>query len=311
MDVLSDVLTALRTGRPHATLTRVEAPWGVRFPPGDGAGCHVVIDGSCWLLPSKGEPIELAGGDIVFVPHGTGYSLADQPDSPLVDFRLEELYEPDDTAPVDLMAIGGASSSTRLCAAYFFDRANSHPLLDELPEVIHLSARMDRHSSLRGAIELLSAELSRPQAGTSTILSGLVDMLLLFVLRAWFDEQAEHSTSGWAGALGDPPTMAALRGIHGRPEHPWTVEELAALSGLSRASFAKRFTDIVGRPPMAYLTWWRMTLAARRLRDSDAPLRAIAGQTGYATEFALAKAFKRAYGVAPGQYRREHHPLTA
>ncbi|MEU4395046.1 AraC family transcriptional regulator [Kribbella sp. NPDC023855] len=304
MDVLSDVLTALRTGRPHAARTQAEAPWGVRFPAGEGAGCHVVIEGSCWLLPAKGEPIRLTAGDVVFVPHGTGYALADQPDSPLVDFRLDDV---DDAAPVDVMTIEGAGSSTSLlCAAYYFDRANSHPLLDELPEVIHLPLRVGGHTSLRGAIELLGAELSRPRAGTSTILSGLVDMLLLFVLRAWFDEQAGNPASGWAGALGDPAIMAALRGIHGRPDHPWTVEELAALSGLSRASFAKRFTDVVGRPPMAYLTWWRMTLAARRLRDSDAPLRAIAGQTGYATEFALAKAFKRAYGVAPGQYRREH-----
>jgi AraC-like DNA-binding protein len=246
---------------------------------------------------------------VIFVPHGTGYALADRLDSPLVDFRLDDV---DDAAPVDEMTIQGTGASTvLLCAAYYFDRANSHPLLDELPEVIHLPLRMDGHAALRGAIELLGAELRQPQAGTSAILSGLVDMLLLFVLRAWFDEPAAHSTSGWAGALGDPVTMAALRGIHGRPDHPWTVEELAGLSGLSRATFAKRFTTVVGRTPMAYLTWWRMTLAARRLRDSDAPLRAIAGQTGYATEFALAKAFKRAYGVSPGHYRRTHHPLTA
>jgi AraC-like DNA-binding protein len=77
--------------------------------------------------------------------------------------------------------------------------------------------------------------------------------------------------------------------------------------GLSRAAFARRFTALVGQPPLAYLTWWRMTTAARRLRDSDAPLRAIAGQSGYASEFAFATAFKRAYGVAPGQYRRRTH----
>ncbi|ADB31290.1 transcriptional regulator, AraC family [Kribbella flavida DSM 17836] len=316
MDVLSDVLAALRTGRPHAARTQAEAPWGIRFPPSDSAGCHVLLEGSCWLIPARGEPIQLAVGDVVFVPHGTGYALADRPGSPLVDFQVDA----DDAAVVEEMTLDGTGTTTRLlCAAYYFDRASSHPLLDELPEVVHLPLRLGQHASLRAAVDLLGAELSEPRAGTSAILSGLVDMLLLFVLRGWFDEQVARSArpdvagsaspAGWASVLGDPALTAALHGIHARPEHPWTVSELAALSGLSRATFAKRFAGAVGRSPLAYLTWWRMTLAARRLRDSDDPLRTIATRTGYATEFALAKAFKREYGVAPGQYRRQSSEL--
>ncbi|GAA1673728.1 AraC family transcriptional regulator [Kribbella yunnanensis] len=297
MDVLSDVLTALRTGRPHAARTEEQAPWGIRFPPSDGAGCHVLLEGSCWLLPARGEPIRLSVGDVVFVPHGAGYALADHPDSSLTEFQF-------DTAPA-ADAVGAQGPAIKLlCAAYYFDRSSSHPLLDELPEVVHLSGR---HPSLRAAIDLLASELSDPRAGSSAILAGLVDMLLMFVLRAWFAD--ERATEGWATVLADPVLMASLHGIHGSPQHPWTVAELASLSGLSRSSFAKRFTDTVGRTPLGYLTWWRMTLAARRLHDSDAPLRAIAAQIGYGTEFALAKAFKREYGVAPGEYRRTR--LTA
>ncbi len=95
----------------------------------------------------------------------------------------------------------------------------------------------------------------------------------------------------------------ALRALHDDPARAWTVEELGALSGLSRAPFARRFTTLVGRAPLAYLTWWRMTTAGRLLRSADVPLRVVAQRSGYSSEFAFAKAFKREYGMAPGRYR--------
>jgi transcriptional regulator GlxA family with amidase domain len=103
--------------------------------------------------------------------------------------------------------------------------------------------------------------------------------------------------------LRDPAITTTLRQIHRHPDKPWTVADLAAQAGLSRATFAKRFTTIVGQTPLAYLTWWRMTTAAGLLRESDAPLRTIAARCGYGSEYAFAKAFKRAYEMAPGQYR--------
>jgi AraC-like DNA-binding protein len=107
-----------------------------------------------------------------------------------------------------------------------------------------------------------------------------------------------------AAALRDRGITAALQAIHGDPAGPWTVEELGRRAGLSRAAFARRFTMLVGQPPLAYLTWWRMTTAGRLLREDDVPLRTVAHRAGYASEFAFAKAFKREYGMAPGQYRR-------
>jgi AraC-like DNA-binding protein len=92
--------------------------------------------------------------------------------------------------------------------------------------------------------------------------------------------------------------------MHRDPARPWTVASLAAEAGLSRAPFARRFTALLGRPPLTYLTWWRMTTAARLLRESDAPLAAIAAEVGYGSEFAFAAAFKRRHGVAPGRFRR-------
>ena len=111
---------------------------------------------------------------------------------------------------------------------------------------------------------------------------------------------------GWAGALRDPAIAPALAAIHADPANGWTVESLASRAGLSRAAFAKKFNAMVGEPPLTYLTRWRMTTAARLLRESDASLAAVAARTGYGSEFAFAKAFKREYGQAPGGYRREH-----
>jgi AraC-like DNA-binding protein len=147
--------------------------------------------------------------------------------------------------------------------------------------------------------------LERPRLGADAIVPALLDTLLLYMLRTWFDEQTTSgTTSGWAAALNDPPITAALQAMHRDPARPWTVATLAAQPGLSRAPFARRFTALLGQPPLSYLTWWRMTIAARLLQESDAPLSAIAGRVGYASESAFGNAFKRQYGTAPGRYRR-------
>ncbi|WP_243715096.1 helix-turn-helix transcriptional regulator [Micromonospora sp. KC207] len=152
---------------------------------------------------------------------------------------------------------------------------------------------------------LLAAELERPRLGTDAAVPALLDTLLLYILHIWFNEQpARGSTTGWAAALNDPPVTAALHAIHRAPAAPWTVAKLAAEAGLSRAPFARRFATLIGQPPLSYLTWWRMTTAARLLRASDAPSKSIAAQVGYASEFAFANAFERTHGTAPGTFRR-------
>jgi AraC-like DNA-binding protein len=130
--------------------------------------------------------------------------------------------------------------------------------------------------------------------------------MLLYVLRAWLAERsAADEPAGWAAALRDPGVSRALADVHDDPARAWTVEDLAARGAMSRSTFAQRFTAMVGQPPLTYLTWWRMTVAGRLLRESDEPLVAVARQVGYGSEFAFAKAFKREFGVAPGRYRRE------
>ncbi|MFE1546620.1 AraC family transcriptional regulator [Streptomyces sp. NPDC058718] len=320
MDVLSDVIAVMRSGRPRSASVRWHAPWAQRFASVPGsAGFQVVLEGTCVLRsPGDGDgagdgdgDVELATGDVVFLPHGTGHLLADSPASATV-VDAEECVPAPSASPyvsdcVDPTGRGGPVTAL-LCGTYQLDPSRTHPLLHGLPDLIHLpAARPGRPPELAAAVELLAAELRRPRLGTDAAVPALLDTLLLYILRIWFAEQAAAAppgASGWAAALADPAVTAALHAMHRSPDAPWTVERLAAEAGLSRAPFARRFAALVGRPPLAYLTWWRMTLAERLLRTTDAPLRTVAEQVGYGTEFAFSAAFKRVHGSAPGGYRR-------
>lgn len=280
-------------------------PWGQRFPPADGAGFQVILQGSCWLLPhGGGSPIALGVGDVLFLPRGTGHALADHPSTPLAEPSCEP-HDPALSRPLP----NGHPSTVTLCGAYQLDPTRAHPLLSDLPDTLHLPARLGHLPEIRSAVELLGGELENPRLGADTVVPALLDVLLLFILRAWFDQQPEPGPPfGWRAALADPAVSTALHRIHRSPAHRWTVESLATEAGLSRAAFAKRFTTLIGQPPLGYLTWWRLTTAARLLRESDAPLSTVAAQVGYGSEFAFANAFKREYRLAPGRYRREERP---
>lgn len=125
-------------------------------------------------------------------------------------------------------------------------------------------------------------------------------MLLVYLIRAWLDD---HGDLGWSRALRDRGITAVLEAMHGAPDRPWRIEDLAAEAGLSRTTLTRKFTDLVGQAPMTYLTQWRMTLAARLLQETDLGLAAVARRVGYASPFAFSHAFKREFGVAPGRYR--------
>nr|WP_203858996.1 AraC family transcriptional regulator [Plantactinospora mayteni] len=340
MDVLSDVVAVIRTGRPRSARLAWHAPWAQEFGPVPGAaGFQVILGGPCWLIRPETVPVPLAAGDVLFRPHGRGHVLADSPSTrptapacDPTDPRLLARAAVDTIGPAGGDTLDGEAGLTvTLCGAYELDPARTHPLLDDLPELIHLPAHLGRYPDLRATVDLLAAELASPRLGTDALVPALLDTLLLYILRAWFDRPSAtgsghgsgsgHGTgtgsgggghgsgtgTGWAAALRDPVTSAALRAIHREPARPWTVASLAAEAGLSRAPFARRFTALLGQPPLAYLSWWRMTTAARLLRESDAPLTTIAGQVGYASEFAFGAAFKRRYGIAPGRYRRGDH----
>lgn len=292
----------MRTGDPQVARALLRPPWGLRFPAFGAPGVHVILKGTAWLLPpDEGTPILLSAGDVALMRRRRPHGLADDPATPLWDADLAE-HVPEEHWPADGSALDAGTGGTVLIGGtYRLNGARPHPLLDGLPDVVHLPARVGSGSDVRAVVDLLGAEMDRNLPGVSAATPALLDLLLLYGLRAWFE--AGDTTSGWARALRDPAISAALRTIQQRPGEPWTVADLARRSNLSRAAFARRFTELTGRPPLTYLTWWRMTIAARLLQTSDEPLITIAGRVGYSTEYAFSKAFKRELGLPPSRYR--------
>ncbi|WP_020415942.1 AraC family transcriptional regulator [Amycolatopsis sp. ATCC 39116] len=281
MDVLSDVIGAVRTGRPFANREDRHGTWRTDFAAFPGIGFHLVLEGSCRMVTPGAAPLVLHAGDVVLTPRGSAHSLTD----PGTGFD----------EPAEL-----------LCGAYQMDRTRPHPLLTDLPEVIHLRARAGGHPTVSTVVALLGGELTDPGLGADAAIPALLDLMLLFLLREWLTGDPDRRASGWCAALADPAVGAALRCVHDDPARPWTVEELGARAGLSRAAFSRRFTALVGQPPMTYLTYWRLTTAARLLRETDLPLPSVAQRCGYSSPFAFATAFKREHGVSPGRYRARH-----
>ncbi|MFG3053391.1 cupin domain-containing protein [Kitasatospora sp. NPDC048239] len=325
MDVVSDAIAAVRIGRPSSNRLRVHGAWCARIPAYDGAGFHVVLAGGCRLLPDGGAPLVLGPGDAVLLPHGTGHVLADtalDPETAANATPIDQLLTPGrpqapaGSAGADAPADAGpdAGAAELLCGKYRLDHSRTHPLMAELPDVVHLPNRLGRHPELRAAVDLLGGELAADRPGGALAVPGLIDLLLVYMVRAWLTREpaarptaqpptAQPAGARWPAALHDPVVAAALRAVHEDPAHPWTTDRLAERAGVSRATLTRRFTALVGSPPMAYLTWWRLTRAAALLRDTAHPLEAVARRVGYSTPYALSHAFTRLFGTTPGRYR--------
>jgi AraC-like DNA-binding protein len=239
-------------------------------------------------------------GDLVLLPTGAAHALSSDRDGSLVPF--DHLAAEQAAGTGGIVHVGSEPARTRiLCASYRHDPAVTTPLLTLLPDVMHVPADSEP-GALQGTVRLLSGELAHPQPGAATVLDRLVDVLLIQLLRAWLRTDPEVSSS-WLRALGDPVIAAALTALHADPARPWTIESLAGHVAVSRATLARRFPALVGDTPAAYLTRWRMDLAARALRDSDDPIDVIARSVGYTSEYAFSRAFSRDRALPPGRYR--------
>lgn len=309
MDLLSDIVSVSRLGRPHSARVYRRSPFHRRLAQSEAAGFHVVLRGTCWVAAPGFEPTQLGPGDVVFFPRGSAHELMDKPTAvsfdghreTASDIPLERVESTENSYGEDKLS----ATIVMLCGAYLIDRSCPHPLLNEIPEVLHFPAGAGVQWQLRATIELLGAEVDRGLSGADTAVCALLDLMFLYILRTWLDESSDRPhTACWSAALRDSRIAAALGGIHSEPAKPWTVATLARAAGLSRAAFARRFSSLLGQSPAAYLTLWRMMVATRLMRDSDQPLAAIAAQVGYSSEYAFAHAFRRLYGVSPGAHRR-------
>jgi AraC-like DNA-binding protein len=196
-------------------------------------------------------------------------------------------------------------STSMLVGTYHMDAEVTRPLLAALPSLI-VVGRDELSSPLVG---VLDDEIGRDRPGQDAVLDRLLDVLVISVLRAWF-ARPDAAAPAWFTARSDPVVGRALRLLQDNPAHPWTLASLAARTGASRAALARRFNRLVGEPPMAYLTHWRLALAADLLREPGATVGAVARQVGYGTPFALSAAFKRERGISPKEYRAQSLALA-
>ncbi|MHA6764466.1 AraC family transcriptional regulator [Streptacidiphilus sp. PAMC 29251] len=301
MDVLHDHLARARASSASFARTVAEPPWGLRLSGSIQLSVHAVVRGRGWLwLDRPASAVELVPGEVTLVRGGPDHCIGHEAGADCLEpeeFRARHRKDGKSQDP---------RATVFLCGAYRFSGDIGSGLLEALPQVLTLSAAVG--DPLRDVITLLSHELATPQPGQTTMLDRLLDVLLMLAIRN--DFRNSPTAPRWCRASADPRLGAALQAIHENAGHPWSVSELAAISGLSRAAFARIFRDVLGQTPMHYLTDWRMALARDQLRTGDLGITGIARSVGYSSPYAFATAFRRHHGEPPGTWQRTEQLRT-
>jgi AraC-like DNA-binding protein len=273
---------------------------------------HVIRTGSCWAGLLDEPPLCLETGDILVVPHGDAYFMSSAPDlystAPPTDAVLT-FFRQMTTASAPTIVIEGGGGPERVdivCGFLGCDVRPFNPVLESLPRVVHVrrtsdAAEPDRLAQL---IEFALAESRQGDPGAKCVLLHLSEILFVEVVRRCVEAPAAEHT-GWLAGLRDPLVGRALACLHDRPSEAWTLERLAKDVGASRSALADRFTHLVGRPPMRYLTEWRLQLATGLLSNGAAKVSAVARDVGYESEAAFSRAFKKRVGTSPAAWRRQ------
>jgi AraC-like DNA-binding protein len=300
MDPLSDVLSLLRPTNYLSAGFEASGAWAIQFPDQQqGIKCGAVVSGHCWLtVEDVPDPVRLQDGDCFLLPSGRPFRLAS--DLALTPVPAEAIFLP--RRPGQMVAINGGGDFSLVSSRFALAGNHSDILLRMLPPIVHIQNESDR-AALRWSVERMMQELRGPQPGGFLIVQHLAHMVLIQALRHHLTENMSGGV-GWLFALADKQVGAAIGAMHGDPAHRWTLQALADRAGMSRSIFALKFKALVGAPPMAYLTRWRMLLAADKLVHSSDPVSRIALALGYDSESAFSTAFKRVMGCAPRVYSR-------
>ena len=285
----------------------MDPPWSVRVEDQAPLSVVSVVKGQAWVIPDDDAPVRLGAGSAA-VMRGPGlYTFADHPATPaqVVIHPGQHCTTPDGEDLAGKMDIGvrswgnsPAGSASMLIGTYERHSEIGRQLLSVLPPLVAMPA--DTWNS--PLLTVLAEEIIKDEPGQEAVLDRLLDLLLVAVLRAWFSRH-QAQAPGWYRAQSDPVVGMALRMVQNNPAQPWTVATLADQAGVSRAALARRFTELVGQPPITFLTAWRLALAADLLREPDATIGTVARQVGYGSAFALSAAFKRVRGVSPKEHR--------
>jgi AraC-like DNA-binding protein len=320
-DALSDVLSAVQLSGSVFFDVVASSPWVAEAPPAaqiagevaPGAQhvieYHVVTRGSCWISlvgEFASEPVRLGEGDIAVIPHGDPHVVSSAPGmraAPNLDAHRRP--ENANALPFSIRTGSDGPSDTHLICGFFSCNARPfNPLLDSLPRFMRFNRgqSLGSHGLLDQFIGFASAETGNKRAGSQSILNRLSELMFVEIIRLHMDQLSNNNT-GWLAGLRDPLVGRVLTLLHARPAHAWTLEELASEAAASRSALADRFAEIVGCPPIQYLTQWRMQIAAKRLADPAVKIAALAHEVGYESEAAFSRAFKKFVGRSPSQWR--------
>jgi AraC-like DNA-binding protein len=317
MDALSDVLRAVRLSGAFFFDVHARAPWVAETPagksvvgsmfPGTGSDhliCyHAILEGTCWCTLDDEEPMQLNAGDIVVLPHGDTHVLATELGMRQAP-NMSMYRAPDDGRLPSRIAVGadGGEPAHFVCGFLACDSRPYNPLLTALPRVL----RIDDHASgaLGGYFRAALAE-SKGRMGGECMLGRISELMFVDVVRRYLETLPAERTT-WLSGLRDPYIGRALTALHEFPARDWTLEALAQVAALSRSAFAERFALFVGQPPMQYLANWRMQLATNYLRNTHEGIASVANRVGYDSEAAFSRAFKKALGTPPSEWREQH-----
>jgi AraC-like DNA-binding protein len=313
MDALSEALASVRmTGAIfyHAECT---APWGFRVPPLETVA-HILAPGTerlvTYHLVTEGKAvaefadttISLTAGDVLIIPQGDPHTVSNGAPSEFIDSgaQLGRVLSGERTT----MSLGGGGEMTRFVCGYFGCERHADKLfLAGLP-LIKINLRRDPGGEwLESSVRHLVSQAGSQRPGHSVLLAKMAEALFIESLRRYM-EQLPSEQTGWLAGARDPVVGAALAALHRKPSHHWTLEGLAAESAASRSVVAERFIRYLGEPPLTYLARWRLQLAVRMLQTTRRTVLQVAGEVGYESEAAFNRAFKREFGIPPGQYRK-------
>ena len=315
MDALSEILHSVKLEGAVFYNAEFTAPWGFRSPPSCEVATflrkepkHVIIYHLLTQGRARGEVedsthcVDLVPGDIVVFPHGDAHILSNGSPPCIVDNgkHLKEVFSQGLTLARDG---GGGEASLFVCGYMECDRELSKTFLGGLPPVFKINIRNDPAGEwLENSIKFSAKEAGANRAGSDAVLAKLSEALFVETLRRYMADLPPQQT-GWLAGARDPGVGAALAHMHRTPEYPWTIANLAQEVGVSRSVLAERFRQYLGKPPMTYLSRWRLQLGARMLTSTSYSVARISGDVGYGSEPAFNRAFKREFGAPPARFR--------
>lgn len=304
MDALTDILNTLRLKSSLYFRTELTAPWGIRVPSqGRVARFHIAIRGQCWLrIEGREQDVFMANGDLVIISHGAGHILADSPATPPIDLAdvYEEVAYPGEGP---LVYGGGGAGCCLVCGEFAFDEEENHPLLDNLPPLLRVTGDQSYNAKwLDSIIGFIAHEAASLEPGANAIIDRLSEIIFIQVIRTTLASTREHIP--FLSAFTDPRISSVLSEVHRAPGANWSVESLGQIANMSRSAFSNRFTELANMTPLQYVIFVRLQKASRMLLDTNHSLPAIAESVGYKSEAAFSMAFKRQFGLRPGEYRR-------